>query len=225
MENNTNTEVMPEGTSAASAEINSTAQESSNVEAVSVAPEANPTAESAQTAKLSDEVKSKKLLEYLVAHLEWKVNKDRNFVGFSQYVEPNLNEQGQLPVECSSSKGDDLDVIQNYIKNWCYFGDDRVCIHVSAYQKVQESPAGWYLAWSNTGCNVKTVWRDNHIVALRVCLYLGKTENVHYERTVEQLGLFNEDEPNQELKKFWKEFYDMLLRDKAWHASQEKVKS
>ena len=66
---------------------------------------------------------------------------------------------------------------------------------------------------------------DNHIVALRVCLYLGTPNDpVYCERTLEQLGLFKEDEPNQELKKFWKEFYDMLLRDKAWHAAQETVK-
>ena len=225
MENNTNNEVMPEDTSAP-AEANIAAQDSSNAEPVVAFPESNSAKDPVQPPELSDEAKFKKLLEYLVAHLEWKVNKDRNFAGFSQYIEPNLNEQGELPVECSSSKSNDLDSIQDYIKDWCRFGSDRVYININAFQKPnKEYPTGWFLNWNDTGCNVKTVWHDNHIVALRVCLYLGTPNDpVYCESTVKQLGLFKEDEPNQELKKFWKEFYDMLLRDKAWHAAQETVK-
>ena len=143
MENNTNTEAMPEATNAP-AEINTTAQDSTSADPIATAAEANPAAESAQTAELSDDVKSKKLLEYLVAHLEWRVNKDRNFAGFSQYIEPNLNEQGELPVECSSSKSNDLDSIQDYIKDWCRFGSDRVYININAFQKPnKEYPTGW----------------------------------------------------------------------------------
>ncbi len=227
MENNTNIEALTEGSSAP-AEINTAAaQDSTSAEPVAAAVESNTAAVPTQPAELSDEVKFKKLLEYFVAHLEWKVNKDRNFAGFSKYIEPNLNEQGELPVECSSSKSNDLDSIQDYIKDWCRFGSNRVYINISAFQKPnKEYPTGWFLNWNDTGCNVKTILRDNHIVALLVCLYLGKTKEpeVYCERTVEQLGLFKEDEPNQELKTFWKEFYDMLLRDKARHAAQETVK-
>ena len=92
MENNTNNEVMPEDTSAP-AEANIAAQDSSNAEPVVAFPESNSAKDPVQPPELSDEAKFKKLLEYLVAHLEWKVNKDRNFAGFSQYIEPNLNEQ------------------------------------------------------------------------------------------------------------------------------------
>ena len=224
MENNTNTEVMPEGTSAP-AEINTAAQDNTNANAVAAAVESNPAAVPTQPAELSDEVKFKKLLEHFVAHVEWRMNRDVEYKGFNEYIKPHLNEQGKLPAECSSSKGNDSDSIQDYIKDWCHFGSDRVYINIKSFQKPKVYPTGWFLNWNKTGCNVKTVLHDNHIVALRVCLYLGTPNDpVYCERTLEQLGLFKEDEPNQELKTFWKEFYDMLLRDKACHAAQETVK-
>lgn len=65
----------------------------------------------------ADCVHFKSLLEYFVAHLEWKVNHDRGQAGFSTYIEPNLNKEGELPVECSGSKGDDADSLQSYMND------------------------------------------------------------------------------------------------------------
>ena len=99
MENNNNTEVMPEGTGAP-AEINTAAQDNTNAKAVAAAVESNPAAVPTQPAELSDEVKFKKLLEHLVAHVEWRMNRDVEYKGFNEYI--NLNFLKKLTIFATS---------------------------------------------------------------------------------------------------------------------------
>ena len=159
-------------------------------------------------------IQAKTLLEYFVSHLEWKVNHDRSFVGFSQYIEPNLNDQGQLPVECG--KGDGNGRIRSYIEKWCRFGDDKVAINVDGRQKPTETPTGWYLNWAGTGANIKSRWDHNHIEWLYLCIryeYYYDYESM-MEFSLKDLGLFDGKAPNENLKAFWDRFE--ALRNEWW---------
>lgn len=169
-------------------------------------------------------IQVKALLEYYVSHLEWKVNHDRNFVGFSQYIEPNLNENGKLPVECG--KGDGNGRIRFFIEKWCHFDDKKVCINVDGRQKQSETPTGWYLNWGGTGANIKSRWNQNHIEQLYLCIRFEK----HYDyksvmdSTIDELGLFDGKAPNEKLKAFWDRFEvlrgEWKAMDDKWWAEQ-----
>ena len=166
-------------------------------------------------------IQVKALLEYYVSHLEWKVNHDRNFVGFCQYIEPNLNENGKLPVECG--KGDGNGRIRFFIEKWCHFDDKKVCINVDGRQKQSETPTGWYLNWGGTGANIKSRWNQNHIEQLYLCIRFEKYYDYKsvMDSTIDELGLFDGKAPNEKLKAFWNRFEVLrgewkALDDKWW---------
>lgn len=171
----------------------------------------------------ADCVHFKSLLEYFVAHLEWKVNHDRGQAGFSTYIEPNLNKEGELPVECSGSKGDDADSLQSYIERWSRYGSDKVIIKVLGLQTLKEEPKGWYLKWAHaSGANIKTRWRQNHLdrFYLNVCIITTDYPE-DAEFTIEELGLFDGLGPNQAVQDFLEAF--VQLKDKfyeRWEAEQ-----
>ena len=171
----------------------------------------------------ADCVQFKSLLEYFVAHIEWKVNHDREQAGFSTYIEPNLNKDGELPVECSGSKGDDTDSLQSYIAQWSRYGSDKVIIKVLGLQTLKEEPKGWYLKWAHaSGANIKTRWRQNHLdrFYLNVCIITTDYPE-DTEFTIEELGLFDGLGPNQAVQDFLEAF--VQLKDKfyeRWEAEQ-----
>ena len=175
----------------------------------------------------ADCVHFKSLLEYFVAHLEWKVNHDRGQAGFSTYIEPNLNKEGELPVECSGSKGDAADSLQSYIERWSRYGSDKVIIKVLGLQTLKEEPKGWYLKWAHaSGANIKTRWRQNHIERLYLNVCIVTTDHPQAtEFSLDELGLFDGLGPNQAIKDFFEAF--VQLRGKfsemwaEWEASQE----
>ena len=83
MENNTNTEVMPEGTGAP-AEINTAAQDSINAGSV-----ASPESAPAQPAALTYQAKLeqfKTLLEYFVYHLEYLVDEETALNRYANFI-------------------------------------------------------------------------------------------------------------------------------------------
>ena len=143
----------------------------------------------------ADCVQFKSLLEYFVAHLEWKVNHDRKQAGFSTYIEPNLNKDGELPVECSGSKGDDADSLQSYIARWSRYGSDKV---------------------------IKTRWRQNHLERfyLNVCIITTDYPQ-DTEVAIDELGLFDGLGPNQAVKDFFDAFVQLKGKFyEMWEAEQ-----
>ena len=171
----------------------------------------------------ADCVQFKSLLEYFVAHLEWKVNHDRKQAGFSTYVEPNLNKDGELPVECSGSKGDDADSLQSYIARWSRYGSDKVIIKVLGLQTLKEEPKGWYLKWAHaSGANIKTRWRQHHLERfyLNVCIITTDYPQ-DTEVAINELGLFDGLGPNQAVKDFLEAFVQLKGKFyEMWEAKQ-----
>ena len=171
----------------------------------------------------ADCVQFKSLLEYFVAHLEWKVNHDRKQAGFSTYIEPNLNKDGELPVECSGSKGDDADSLQSYIARWSRYGSDKVIIKALGLQTLKDEPKGWYLKWSHaSGANIKTRWRQNHLERfyLNVCIITTDYPQ-DTEVAIDELGLFDGLGPNQAVKDFFDAFVQLKGKFyEMWEAEQ-----
>ena len=171
----------------------------------------------------ADCVQFKSLLEYFVAHLEWKVNHDRKQAGFSTYIEPNLNKDGELPVECSGSKGDDADSLQSYIARWSRYGSDKVIIKVLGLQTLKDEPKGWYLKWAHaSGANIKTRWRQNHLERfyLNVCIITTDYPQ-DTEVAINELGLFDGLGPNQAVKDFLEAFVQLKGKFyEMWEADQ-----
>ena len=171
----------------------------------------------------ADCVQFKSLLEYFVAHLEWKVNHDRKQAGFSTYIESNLNKDGELPVECSGSKGDDTDSLQSYIARWSRYGSDKVIIKVLGLQTLKEEPKGWYLKWAHaSGANIKTRWRQNHLERLYLNVCIITTDYPQdTEVAIDELGLFDGLGPNQAVKDFLEAFVQLKGKFyEMWEAKQ-----
>ena len=220
MENNTNTEVMPEGTSAP-AEINTAAQDSINAGPVT-SPESAP----AQPAALTYQAKLeqfKTLLEYFVYHLEYLVDEETALNRYANFIkDKKLPYDGKIPegFRCGNGFIYPYGGLQSRIKDWELFGRDKVVIRVDSRHKPNQSPTTFFLQWNNTARNIKADWEGSKISALYVCSYWEEDgeDTRGLTCTVEQLGLFEDGEPNQELKKFWEAFYSLLAEHKNWVA-------
>ena len=233
MENNANTEVLPEGTNIP-AEINTTAQ-IINAEPVHVAPESNPTAESAQPATLAYYAKLKQfktLLEYFVYHLEYLVDEDAALKKYAKFIEnTELPESKDGKIKIGYRYGGADYRINDCINPWQKFGDgynEKICLVVQTRgKKPNKAPKGCYLQWYYTGYNIKAKWFNNHIVSLYICEYredVDEDSRPEMTTSLDDLGLFKNEPPNDKLKQFWKRFENKILRHNAKLAAWKMVK-
>ena len=157
------------------------------------------------------------LLEYFVSHLEWEATHDRAIKGFHQYIEPNLGPDGELPKGRRRGNSNHGASLSQWISRWSNFGPGQsVGIAVVPHGAPNEKPGGCFINWSMTGHNIKAVWGKKHpdrVIWLYVCEYDGYDYDKSPEVSRQQLGLFDGQEPNDELKKFWLEFESRRLRD------------
>ena len=146
----------------------------------------------------------KHLLEYFVSHLEWCNNDDTNFVGYDKYIKPLLDSKKFK----YSGQGWNGGQIQEQIKQWAHYEKYTICINV--YGANYQSNA-CYLNWEGTWINVRPLWDNDHIVKL----YLSKEEKSSAKeektKTIEELGLFDNKEPNSIIKAFFDEYEKMIL--------------
>ena len=146
----------------------------------------------------------KHLLEYFVSHLEWCNNDDTNFIGYDKYIKPLLDSKKFK----YSGQGWNGGQIQEQIKQWAQYEKYTICINV--YGANYQSNA-CYLNWEGTWINVRPLWANNHIVKL----YLSKEEKSSAKeektKTIEELGLFTNEEPNSIIKAFFDEYEKMIL--------------
>ncbi len=153
--------------------------------------------------KDSDYSRFKKLLEYFVSHLEWIVNNDTTHLGYDEYIKPIKD----FKIAGQGWKGAK---IQNQIKNWDMYDDEQVCINIYAPNIMS---GGTYLNWKDSWNNIRPFWRDNHVFKL----YLSKDENAQakaeYSIALTELGLFDNAEPNDNLKDFFIRFKLLLYTD------------
>ena len=169
-------------------------------------------------------VQAKTLLEYFISHLEWEANNDPSFVGYEKYIAPNVVDDPdnpghkKLPDGTRRGNGASGARVQQWITKWEQFGaseDGVVCLNVVKHGAPNEKPNGCYLHWKETGAQIKTEWEQNHINKLYLCIYgeyCDLPSVMMY--TLDELGLFDGQAPNENLKVFWDRFES--LRNEWW---------
>jgi 5-methylcytosine-specific restriction enzyme B len=154
--------------------------------------------------------KFKKLLEYFVAHLEFCVSDQKYGVGYETYIKEikNFKRGGQ---------GHKEQQIQNQVKDWETYDNGRICINVNptTYQS-----GGTYLNWKHTAINVNAEWEDKKIVNLKIMRDSYPLNNAKHVMTISvgDLGLFDKQEPNEQLKTFFNQFNKLIIQ---WNEEQK----
>lgn len=154
--------------------------------------------------------KFKKLLEYFVAHLEFCVSNQKFGEGYETYIKEikNFKRGGQ---------GHKEQQIQNQIKDWETYDNGTICINVNptTYQG-----GGTYLNWKHTAINVNAEWEDKKIVSLKIMKDSYPLINAKHVITisVSDLGLFDKQEPNEQLTTFFNKFNELIIQ---WNEEQK----
>jgi 5-methylcytosine-specific restriction endonuclease McrBC GTP-binding regulatory subunit McrB len=171
--------------------------------------------------------KFKKLLEYFVAHLEYCVNNNNQNRGYADYIQPinNIRRSGQ---------GYDDDGIQSQIKEWERYSNGKICINVNA---TTYTGRGTYLNWKHTGLNVMANWDITKKKIIKFQLMHSKGDSnwspikdkdgKEIKNTISDLGLFDNQEPNNTLKSFFDEFNRLITehnKQKTKTKNMEKIK-
>lgn len=155
----------------------------------------------------SDYVNFKHILEYFCAHLQYVVSDDKTVMGYDEYIKPFVD----VGTFRKSGKGDNQGQgIQNQIQKWEQNSLGKICIGVHGQSfKGQAS----YLHWFHTPHNVLAEWEGDKIKSLQL-VELNKGNNKRFllgvSYTLDELGLYDGKEPNENLKKFYDAFADML---------------
>ncbi len=159
--------------------------------------------------------KFKHLLEYFVTHLEWVLNSETSNRGYEKYLKPLIDKNEFY----STGQGYKHANIQNHVNNWSEFKNGQVFINIQAnygnYKTVK-----CYLNWADTGLNVIARWKGNQISSLALEEYqwwLKPTKRVDLSinKTIEELGLFDNNAPNSNLNTFFDKFNSLIINWKA----------
>lgn len=160
---------------------------------------------------MTEHQKFKKLLEYFVTHLEWLINKDTNNRGYNLYLKPLIDKNEFY----STGQGYNNGNIQKHIAEWCHYENGDIFINIQSnfgnYKTVK-----CYLNWADTGLNVIARWNDNKINSLALEEYkfwLKPTKRIdlRINKSITELGLFDNNTPNESLKDFFNEFEKLII--------------
>ena len=154
----------------------------------------------------------KQLLEYFVAHLEYCVTKNKENRGYDKYIKL-FEDRGSFKW---SGFGRKEERIQNQVKNWENYQNGRITINILASSYTNR---GSYLNWIHTSINVIAVWQKdaNSIEYLRIVKNSYPITNAEEVLTlsVQKLGLFDDQEPNNKLKHFFDKFNELIMEEKG----------
>lgn len=159
---------------------------------------------------MNDYEKFKCLLEYFVAHLEYCVTENKQNRGYDKYIKP-FEEKGSFKW---SGFGRKEEKIQNQVKNWENYQNGRITINILASSYTNR---GSYLNWIHTSINVIAVWQKdpNSIECLRIVKNSYPITNAEEVLTlsIQELGLFDNQEPNKKLQQFFEKFNELIMEE------------
>ena len=171
--------------------------------------------------EMSDEEKFKHLLEYFVAHLEYKQNKITTTKGYKIYIAPIKKNF----VETGKSSGKDWG-LQKQIEQWNSFSNGhRIAISISGRTRIRFAGLTSYLNWENTWLNIRAQWdKTNHSI---IGLYLTNTPTPNPNQvgkivSLKDLCLYDDKAPNEKLKNFFKTF-EKLIGEKNMEENVKEV--
>lgn len=156
----------------------------------------------------TDYINFKHLLEYFCAHLQYVVTDDKTVKGYEEYLKPFIKNDSFR----KSGQGYKGDNIQKQIEPWEQYSAGRICIAVHG-----QGPKGnaAYLHWDSTGHNVLANWNGDTIISLKLVEYFepSKERITKDTMSLDELGLYDGQEPNENLKKFYDAFVELLKND------------
>ena len=154
--------------------------------------------------------KFKCLLEYFVAHLEYCVTENKGNRGYDKYIKP-FEDKGSFK---RSGQGYNGDEIQNQIKEWENYTNGKIAISI---YPPSYTGRGNYLHWIHTSINVIAVWQKdpNSIECLRIVKNSYPITNAEEVLTlsIQELGLFDNQEPNKKLQQFFEKFNELIMEE------------
>ena len=156
----------------------------------------------------TDYINFKHLLEYFCAHLQYVVTDDKTVKGYEEYLEPFIK-NGSFR---RSGQGYNRGKIQKQIEQWENYSAGKICIAV--HGQGAKSNAS-YLHWNRTGHNVLANWNGDAIISLKLVEYLEPSKERITKDVVslDDLGLYDGQEPNENLRKFYDAFVELLKND------------
>lgn len=159
---------------------------------------------------MNDYEKFKCLLEYFVAHLEYCVTKNKNNRGYDKYIKP-FEQKGSFKWSGQGYNGGE---IQNQIKEWENYTNGKIAISIYPPSYIG---GGNYLHWIFTSINVIAVWQKdaNSIECLRIVKNSYPITNAEEVLTlsIQELGLFDNQEPNKKLQQFFEKFNELIMEE------------
>lgn len=167
--------------------------------------------------EMSDEEKFKCLLEYFVAHLEYKQSGIQNTIGYQKYIQPL---EGHF---VKVGNGDKDWGLQKQIEKWnSYSNGRRITITINGRSGIRFAGKTSYLNWEDTWNNVRAQWDagNKRITGFYLTNTSEKTqvgENFPYDK----LGLYDNSNPNETLKKFFHQFCNLLEGEKKMNKEKE----
>ena len=155
----------------------------------------------------------KHLLEYFVAHLEYLLSSEsQDSLGYEEYIAQYID-GGTFKKSGQGYKGQ---AIQNQIAQWAEYPAGTICISVDP-----RSILASYLNWEDTDINViPYAGAQAHVEALRLTAD-GKS-TIFMEKSIKDLGLFDEAVPNHELKEFYEKYIEIIMERQSM-ASNETI--
>ena len=157
----------------------------------------------------SDYATFKHLLEYFCAHLQYVVSNDKTIEGYDEYLKKYV-ESGTF---YKAGYGYQDASIQKQIEKWESYTAGKICMSASS---LNYKSRGTYLHWFKTPHNVVANWTGNSINTLQLLEY-KESEKCHVplelKYSLDELGLYDGKEPNENLKKFYDAFVDMLKNE------------
>ena len=147
----------------------------------------------------------KSLLEYFVAHTEWNQNKDKNHMGHSKYIKPLIDSgtfqsdgQGYNSGKVDKDKRDFK--IQLQIREWENYPFGKIFLNSNGGTKtryfsiVNYLNVGWasiYADYTPDKAHIDSLW-------------IGFEQVEQFSKTIAELGLYNNQDPNNNLIIFYK---------------------
>lgn len=107
-----------------------------------------------------------------------------------------------------SGQGYKGDGIQKQISQWANLSCGKICISVYG---TSPKGSGTYLHWDKTGHNISANWKNDKVESFQLDEFLSNGNRVSGKKfSIEELGLFDNETPNENLIQFYKSFVKML---------------